>query len=109
MPFKALFIAHVPDADSRKHRSEIRTDLYELYTVLVKNQSEALEVAREFHQDKQIDSILLCPGFTHAEIAEIENACAGKVGISVARGDGPGTRIAMEAMRRASYPAFQKK
>ena len=109
MPFKALFIAHVPDADSRKHRSEIRTDLYELYTVLVKNQSEALEVAREFHLDKQIDSILLCPGFTHAEIAEIENACAGKVGISVARGDGPGTRIAMEAMRRASYPAFQKK
>ena len=108
MPFTVLFLAHAPDADPKKHVSEIQSGLYRLFSVLVKSQAEAIAAAREYYRDYAADSILLCPGFTHQEVAEIAAACNHKVGISVARGDGPGTRIVMEAMRRAGYPAFQK-
>ena len=39
---------------------------------------------------------MLCPGFTHRDIAEIAEVVGENVGVNVARGDGPSTRIAME-------------
>ena len=101
MPFKVLFIAHARDADKDKHRSLIETDSYQLHTVIVKNQDEALEISRDFADNKNIDCILLCPGFTHNDVAEIGKITGGKVSISVARGDGPGSRISAEARKRA--------
>ena len=103
MPFKVLFIAHAPDADKGKHRSLIETGSYQLYTVLVKNQDEALEISKDFADSKNIDSILLCPGFTHTDVAEIVKITGGKVAVSVARGDGPGSRISLEAIKRAGF------
>jgi len=58
---------------------------------------------REFRRQEKIDSILLCPGFTHADVAEIFAALENKVSVSVARGDGPGSRLAMEAMMREKF------
>jgi len=104
MPFEVLFIAHAPDADKEKHRSSIETDKYHLHTVVVKNQDEAFETAREFMDHMQIDSILLCPGFTHNDVAEIVEITGGKVAVAVARGDGPGSSISSEARKRAGYP-----
>ena len=43
MAFKALFLAHAPDADKEKHRSAIDTGMYQLFTVVVRNQAEAME------------------------------------------------------------------
>jgi len=103
MPFKALFLAHAPDADKEKHRSAIRTGKYELFTVVVRNQAEALEVCKDFAEEKGIDSVLLCPGFTHRDIAEIAAAVGSKVGVCVARGDGPSNRVSLAAMERAGY------
>jgi hypothetical protein len=71
MSFNALFIAHAPDADKTKHRSKIETGMYKLLTVIVKSQSEAIEACDELIEKEQIDSILLCPGFTHRNVAEI--------------------------------------
>ena len=103
MPFKVLFIAHAPDADKENHRCSIETNKYHLHTVVVKNQDEALETAREFTDHMQIDSILLCPGFTHNDVAEIIKITGGKVAVAVARGDRPGSRISSEARKRAGY------
>ena len=103
MPFKVLFIAHARDADKEKHRSLIETGTYHLYTVLVKNQDEALQVSKDFTDNKNIDSILLCPGFTHTDVAEISKITAGKVAVAVARGDGPGSKISLEARKRAGF------
>ncbi|MDH4197597.1 MAG: DUF6506 family protein, partial [Candidatus Aminicenantes bacterium] len=96
MAFKTLFMAHAPDADMEKHRAAVQTGKYHLFVVVVRNQAEALEVSREFRGREKIDSILLCPGFTHGDAAEIFAALENKVSVSVARGDGPGSRIAME-------------
>lgn len=103
MAFKALFIAHAPDADMRKHRSVITTSLYQLFTVVVRNQEEAESVAKKFLREKEIHSILLCPGFTHTDVARIQKVVKGKAGVSVARGDGPSSRIAQTVMEKVGW------
>jgi hypothetical protein len=100
MAFKALFLAHAPDADKEKHQCVIETSKYRLYVVLVKNQEEAIGVSTAFFKDKNIESIILCPGFTHKDVAEIAKSLEYKVAVSVARGDGPSNKISLEARKR---------
>ncbi|MBN1900403.1 hypothetical protein JW926_03645 [Candidatus Sumerlaeota bacterium] len=103
MAFQSLFMAKAPDADRTKHKSVIDTGKYRLFTVIVKNQQEALEVTREFFQKEKIVSILLCPGSTHRDVAEIIEATKGQVGVSVARGDNPGRKIVHDALQREGF------
>jgi len=104
MAFKALFLAHAPDADKVKHRSAIDTGMYQLFTVVVRDQAEAVAVCRDFVEKKSIDSVLLCPGFTHSDVAEIVKTVGGNVAVCVARGDGPSNKVSLAAMKRAGYP-----
>ena len=99
MAFRTLFIAHAPDADKEIHRSIIDTGMYQLFTVVVKNQEEAVEVSADFVKSKHIDSILLCPGFRHSDVAEIAQTVGENVAIAVARGDGPSSRVSQEALQ----------
>jgi len=101
MSFNVLFMAHSPDADPGYHRSQIDTGKFKLFTIVVKDQAQALEVAKAMTAEHDLDSILLCPGFTHSDVAEIFEMLEGRVGVSVARGDGLSNRIAMEARGRA--------
>ncbi|MHA1674371.1 MAG: DUF6506 family protein [Promethearchaeota archaeon] len=103
MSFNVLFIAHAPDADFQNHRSAIDTGMYKLFSVVVKTQEEALQVSKEYRQNESIEAILLCPGFKHGDVAAIFDALKGKVSVNVARGDGPSSRIAMEAMKKAGF------
>ncbi len=102
-PFKTLFMAHAPDANKEQHHAFIDTGKYQLDIVIVKNQAEALEVSTRLYKEKGIESILLCPGFTHQDIAEIVRATENKVSVCAARGDGPSNRISMEALKRAGF------
>ncbi len=104
--FKALFLAHAPDADPEKHRCVIETSIYNLFVVLVANQDQAIEVCRKSVREKGIHSILLCPGFTHKEIAEISEA-VGDIGVYVARGDPPSNSASLKVMEREGW--FPKK
>ncbi len=104
MTFKALFIAHAPDADHKKHRNVIDTGMYKLYSVVVRTQEEAIQVSKEYWQNESIESILLCPGFKHGDVAEIFKAVEGKVSVAVARGDGPSSKISAVARNKAGYP-----
>ena len=103
MAFRTLFLAHAPDADIERHRCFIDTGKYQLDVVIVKSQAEALEVSTRMFREKKIESILLCPGFTHQDIAEIGRATENKVSVCVARGDGPSNRISQEALKRAGF------
>jgi len=103
MAFKTLFLAHAPDADMEKHRCFIDTGKYQLDVVIVKSQAEALEVCTRLFREKQVESILLCPGFTHRDIAEIVQATENRVAVCVARGDGPSNRISQEALKKAGF------
>jgi hypothetical protein len=101
--FKALFLSHAPDANKDKHNCLIETDLYQLFVYVVRNQEEALEVAKKLAVEEGLHSILLCPGFTHKEVAEIQAAVQDQSGVCVARGDGPSSRIALAAMEKIGW------
>jgi len=103
MAFKVVFLAHAPDADAEKHKCVIDTGKYKLFVVVVKNQREAVEVCRKFVRDEGIHSVLLCPGFTHRNVAEIAEAVGENVGVFVARGDGASYRASMEVMKREGW------
>jgi hypothetical protein len=103
MAFKALFIAHAPDADYEKHNSIIDTGKYKLLSFVVKSQDEAVKVAKTIYEKEKIEAILLCPGFTHSDVSEIFQALEGKVSVSVARGDGPSSKISQAVIQREWY------
>ena len=103
MAFKVAFLAHAPDADSEKHRCVIDTGKYRLFVAVVKSQKEAVEVCKKLVREEGIHSILLCPGFTHRDVAEIAEAVGKNVGVFVARGDGPSHRLTREAMKMEGW------
>lgn len=100
MAFKELILSYAPDADKEKHRSVIDTGKYQQYSVVVKNQAEAIEVSKEFIQNKNIEKIALCPGFTHEDVAAISKAAGKNVGVSVGRADGPSSIITAKGLKR---------
>ncbi len=103
MAFKTVFLAHTPDAEPEKHRCVIETSKYKLFAVLVKDQGQAVEICKKLVKEEGIHSILLCPGFTNKDVAEITEAVGEKIGVSVARGDGPSSRVSMEVMKREGW------
>ncbi len=103
MAFTTAFIAHAPDADPEKNRSLVETPTYKLFTVVVSSQTQAVEAARRLVETEGVESILLCPGFTHQAIAEIDEAVGKDVGVCVARGDGPSGAVATKAMQREGW------
>jgi hypothetical protein len=103
MAFKSLYMAHAPDADHKIHRSEINTGRSRLFTVAVSSQEEAVEVSMKIDEEVGLDAVVLCPGFSHADVAEIFHSLGGKVSVSVSRGDGPSGRISQPAIQREYF------
>jgi hypothetical protein len=101
MAFKAAFLAHARDAEPDKHRSLVETSMYKLFTVVVRNQTQAVEECKKLVKDESIHSILLCPGFTDKNVAEIAEAVGENVGVAVARGDSPGRKVPTEVRIKA--------
>jgi hypothetical protein len=103
MAFKTVFIAHAPDADPEKNNNLIDTGKYRLYSYVVKTQDEAIRVCKDLYRKDQIESVLLCPGFTHKDVAEIFEALEGRVAVCVSRCDGPSSKIAGPVLQREFF------
>ena len=103
MSFKVAFIAHAPDAEADKHSCIVKTPKYNLFVKVVRDQGQAVEVSRKLATEEGIHSILLCPGFTHKNVAEIREAVGEQIGVFVARGDGPSHNISKEIMGREGW------
>jgi hypothetical protein len=99
MAFKTALIAHAPDADPEKHKCTIETEKYSMSVNIVRDQGQALEVARRL-AGEGTHSIMLCPGFSHADVAELAEVVGDRVGVFVARGDTPSNRVAAEVIMR---------
>jgi hypothetical protein len=103
MVFRVVFLAHASDAEPEKHRCVIETPKYKLFVVVVRGQDQALELCRKLVKEEGVQSILLCPGFTHRDVAEISEAVGENVGVFVARGDGPSNRASMIIRKREGF------
>ncbi len=82
----------------------IETSKYKLFSVVVRDQVQAVEECKRLVKEEGIHSVLLCPGFTHRNVAEITEAVGGNVSVAVARGDGPSSRVSAEIRRRELSP-----
>jgi len=103
MAFKALFIAHAPDADHEIHNNVIDTGKYKLFTFVVRTQKEALQVSKNLYKKEKINAVMLCPGFTHNDVSEIFKALESKVSVNVSRGDGPSNSISQPLIQREFF------
>ena len=101
MAFKAVFLAHASDAEPDKDRSLIETAVYKLFTVVVKDQTQAVEECKKLVKEEGIHSVLLCPEFTDKNVTEITEAVGENVGVAVARGNSPGRRVPSEVRTKA--------
>ena len=101
MAFKAAFLAHAPDAEPEKHRGLVETSMYKLFTVVVKNQVQAVKECKRLVKEEGIHSVLLCPGFSDKNVAEIAEAVGENVGVAAARGDSPGRGVPAEVRIKA--------
>ena len=101
MAFKAVFLAHATDADPQKHRTLIETSVYKLFTIVVKDQPQAIEECIKLVNNEGIHSVLLCPGFSEKDVAEITEAVGKNVGVAVARGNSPGRKVPTEIRIKA--------
>lgn len=103
MAFKAVLVAHAPDADPEKHQCFVETPTYQIFVRVVRDQAQAVAVCRRLAQEEGIHAVLLCPGFTHKDIAELAEALGPGVGVFVARGDSPSNAVVMEVMAREGW------
>ena len=101
MPFKVVFLAHAPDAEPEKDRSLVEASTYKLFSVVVKDQVQAVEECKKLVKEEGIHSVLLCPGFLDKNVAEITEAIGENVGVAVVRGDSPGRKVRAEVRIRA--------
>lgn len=105
MVLKTGFVAAVPDGDPKRHRASIKTSKYELTAVMVElgNLDQAVNVCKDLVQNEGVQSFILCPGFSHEEVAEIKKAVGERVAVSVARGDVPSTMIVGEILAKEGW------
>ncbi len=101
MAFKVVFLAHASDAEPERDSSLVETSTCKLFTVVVKDQVQAVAECRKLVKEEGIHSVLLCPGFRHRDVAEITEAVGESVGVPVARGDSPGRRVPAKVRMRA--------
>ena len=102
MAFKVAFIAHVSGANPEKHRCMIATPKYKLFVRLVGlfDQGRVIKECKKLVKEEGIQSILLCPGFTHGNVAEIAAVVGNDVAVSVARGDGLSNIVSAQVRRK---------
>ncbi|MCP4180946.1 MAG: hypothetical protein GY756_24550 [bacterium] len=101
MAFNSLTVYMFNGADIEKDCNILKAKNYNLYSVCVQNQKEALTTCIEYAQEKNIDSIMLCPGFTNIEAGEIDKAVGDKINVCIARCDSSmATMTAVEKMQK---------
>jgi hypothetical protein len=102
--FRAAFVAMAPDADPALHRTGIETSIYQLTSVLVKDEDEGVQVCRDLAKKKGVRSFLLCPGFTNQGVGKVADAVGSKVAVNVSRGDGPSSALGRKYLKEAGFP-----
>lgn len=105
MTFKAAFVAMAPEADPERHRASIKTPKLELITVVADsgNFDQVVDVCRKLVQNEGVQSLTLCPGFSHQMVVKVADAVGDGVPINVARGDTPSATLTRHILKKAGW------
>jgi hypothetical protein len=103
--FKAAGVIMAKGADPVKHRATVKGDEFECTMVLspLFDFNRAAQVCKELVEKDGVQSIILCPGFTHEGIAMVRKAVGEGVAINVARGDVPSTMITAQILTKEGW------
>jgi hypothetical protein len=103
--FKAANVIMAMGADPAKHRASVKGDNFELITVATPlfDFNRAAMVCKELAEKDGVQSIILCPGFTHEGIAMVRKAVGEGVPINVARGDVPSTMATAQILTKEGW------
>jgi hypothetical protein len=103
--FKAASIVMAKGADPAKHRATVKSDAFEYTLVAVPlfEFDQAARVAKELVEKEGMQSIILCPGFTHEGVAIVRQAVGEGVAINTARGDVPSTMMTAQILTKEGW------
>ena len=87
--FKAANVIMAPNADPAKHRASVKGDKFEYTMVVIPlfDFDRAAQVCKDLVEKEGIQSISLCPGFSHEAVAKVRGAVGEAFPINVSRGD----------------------
>lgn len=102
MVFKAGFVVMAPDGDPQRDRATIKTQKCKQILVVTKlfDFDLAARVCKDLVQNEGVQSLILCPGFTHEGVTTVAKAVGDGVPITVARGDVPSTMATAAILAR---------
>ena len=93
MSLNEAYLILVPNVDPKIDRSVIIKDNYKCLTILVNNEDEALDVAKELIVSEDIHAFILCPGFSNSAVGIISSSLGKDISVNVARGDGNSSKV----------------
>jgi hypothetical protein len=103
--FKAANVSMAPNADPAKHRVSVKGDQFEFIMVITPlfNFDQAAQVCKELVEKEGVQSILLCPGFSHEGVAKVQNAVGEGIPINASRGDMPSTMMTAQILAKEGW------
>ena len=105
MVFRTVFIGQAPDGDPKKHRASIKTSKLEAIFIIVKlgDIEGALAIAKHLAEKEGIQSLQLCPGWRHEDVARFRQAVGENVSIFVSRGDIPSSLMTAQVLSKEGW------
>jgi hypothetical protein len=103
--FKAATVIMAMGANPAQHRATVKGDQFE-YTVVASplfDFGEAARVCKELVEKEGIQSIILCPGFTHEGVALVRSAVGEGVPVNTSRGDVPSTMATAQILTQEGW------
>jgi hypothetical protein len=103
--FKAANVIMAPNADPMKHRASVKGDQFEYTMVVIPllDFDRAAQVCRDLVEKEGIQSINLCPGFSHEGVAKVRTAVGESFPINVSRGDVPSTMMTAQILGKEGW------
>ena len=102
MRFNTLYVSKWADGNPKDVRV-IETRTTTLHSMIAGDSCDRIAEIGKYCRANNIHSIVLCPGFTHAMVAQVAVEVGEEVAVAVSRADGPGSavsaRIRMEAKK----------
>jgi hypothetical protein len=92
MKFNTLYVSKWGDGNPDDVRV-IKTDTYTLHSMIAGDSCDRFDVIGKYCRVNGIHSVVLCPGFTNAMVAQVAAEVGEHVAVAVSRTDGPGTKI----------------
>ena len=103
--FKAANVIMAPNADPAKHRASIKGDKFEYTTVVIPlfDFDRAAQVCKDLVEKEGVQSISLCPGFSHEAVAKVRGAVGETFPINVSRGDVLSTMMTAQILGKEGW------